>query len=1164
MIVNKFNGYSPDGRRLYYIGGGGGGSTTQVVDVPEWAKPYAKDVLARSSAMTMPGEEGVSEAPKYGGQRVAGLQPLGVFAKDAAAGLTIAPQLGAATTMAQGAGQYGMGAEQAYRNLSAGDISGLRGAGAQLGQQLQPGIQYGMGAGERLEGKLDPALQASLRAGERLEGIIAPGVQAAMGAGQRFEGRIDPALQAALGAGTAYGQMATDPGSMQAYMSPYMQNVVDIEKREAQRQADIAATGRGAQAVRAGAFGGSRQAILEAEAQRNLQQQLGDIQSRGLQSAFERAQQAQQFGADVGLRGIGQGLQAQQAAAQLGLSGIGQGLQAQQAAAQLGLSGLGQGLQAQQAAAQLGLSGVGQSMQAQQAAADLGLRGTQAALAGTQFGSTLGMQGAQLANQAAQNLGQLGATQFGQQKDIIGIQSQLGKDEQALEQARMDVAYQDWVDEQKYPYQQLGFMADMLRGVPVGQTATTIGPAPSPVSQALGLAGTAYYGSKAFGVPGRAEGGLVPGYASGGISSLNPIQRDVALSKPGMDSPQLQGLMGLADISQIAKLQVEEKLQQNAKLRRAAEMAQAAQQPQPQTSVAQEALMEMGLGGLDVPEDMVSAAGGGIIGYAEGTDEEGVQTGSPFRRAVEGFGDTQLGKGLKTAGLMPNVDEESKILALRTALVQKYFESAGIPGAFENQSDEERRRATEILNNLDSMSIKEMEQALYDATPATTASVAQQSASQAPDDTRPVLASVPESGTVLTEAQRKNLQNSENVRYSTVPPQTPTQEEKDEAALIAAERAGKAPGTDYGRPQYTTGNAPTFVSPVTPKSYLATLEKAMAPGMAQIEQGFADEEAANKALIDEIKKAETQRQADVTAAGEYGADREKRAEKRLEEIKGRKEDAKLNFIRDISVGLLTSSTGNFLTDLGVAVGKGGKAYDATVERIDAAKEKLQDSIDTIMDQRRGERITNAKSKSDAAAALAKAKNDLAKTIANKRTTFGNISMKDARSAVDQATSMAMTAAERQHATQLAQYAQQQAASREAAKPEGRDALQARITTMLADPNPAVRAQGRRLRDGLKEVTDVATFRTAPGQITQKVSLDTYLKKEEEVRKQVTDPTDRVMQKRIKGMTNTELEAFIRKTATERAQAATEASQGVDVRAPTDGQGGMSYADVMKK
>ena len=74
-------------------------------------------------------------------------------------------------------------------------------------------------------------------------------------------------------------------------MSPYMQNVVDVQQAEAKRQAQIAGTQRGAQYAKAGAFGGARQAIENAEANRNLQTQLGGIQAQGLQSAYNQAQQ---------------------------------------------------------------------------------------------------------------------------------------------------------------------------------------------------------------------------------------------------------------------------------------------------------------------------------------------------------------------------------------------------------------------------------------------------------------------------------------------------------------------------------------------------------------------------------------------------------------------------------------------------------------------------------------------------------------------------------------------------------------------------------------------------------------------------------------------------------------------------------------------------------
>jgi hypothetical protein len=117
-------------------------------------------------------------------------------------------------------------------------------------------------------------------------------------------------------------QSITGGNALQQYMSPYMQNVVDIQQREAQRNADIAAAQQQAQATKAGAFGGSRDAIMRAEAARNLAIQKGDIQATGLQNAYQQAmnqfnqeqqqrqqaaqlgEQSRQYGAGLGLQGL--------------------------------------------------------------------------------------------------------------------------------------------------------------------------------------------------------------------------------------------------------------------------------------------------------------------------------------------------------------------------------------------------------------------------------------------------------------------------------------------------------------------------------------------------------------------------------------------------------------------------------------------------------------------------------------------------------------------------------------------------------------------------------------------------------------------------------------------------------------------------------------------
>ena len=93
---------------------------------------------------------------------------------------------------------------------------------------------------------------------------------------------MQPALDATQ---ASLGQF--DTAAAQQYMSPYMQSVIDIQKREAMRSGDVQRQDIGTQAVGAGGFGGSRQAIAEAEQRRNEAQLLADIQAKGQQSAFE-------------------------------------------------------------------------------------------------------------------------------------------------------------------------------------------------------------------------------------------------------------------------------------------------------------------------------------------------------------------------------------------------------------------------------------------------------------------------------------------------------------------------------------------------------------------------------------------------------------------------------------------------------------------------------------------------------------------------------------------------------------------------------------------------------------------------------------------------------------------------------------------------------------
>lgn len=158
---------------------------------------------------------------------------------------------------------------------------------------------------------------------------------------QEASGLTGAATTGSLNAGQQYAQQATNPYAMQAYMSPYIQNALAPQLAEARRQSDITGLQNASQAVGAGAFGGSRFGIQEAERQRNLGQNLANIYGTGMQNAFQNAQQAQQFGSQLGLQGLGQALQG---AGQLG--NLGQ----QQYSQELGLLGQQQAVGAQQQA----------------------------------------------------------------------------------------------------------------------------------------------------------------------------------------------------------------------------------------------------------------------------------------------------------------------------------------------------------------------------------------------------------------------------------------------------------------------------------------------------------------------------------------------------------------------------------------------------------------------------------------------------------------------------------------------------------------------------------------------------------------------------------------------------------------------------------------------
>lgn len=489
--------------------GGGGPSTTTVnqSNIPEWLRPQVESVLGGATKQLFNTKEIPGAVNPETGERapstyeitgtrpftpysanvkdyVAGFSPLQQQVQYNAANLQMPGQFGQATGYANAAGQGALqSAQDAMRFGNAGFESG------RLGQQLgiQGGQYYGgMGAGYGQQAaSLAPQAQ---QYGQQAADIGQMGLRAEQ-YGRNVSGQAENYARQAAGMGDLYGQMATSPGTYQAYMSPYQQNVTDIQLQGLQRQADIAAQSRKAQAARAGAYGGARQAIENAEANRALASQMDAARAQGLQQAYQQAQaniaQRAQFGLQ-GLQGAQQGLGTALQGGQLGLSGIGTAMQGQQA----GMQGLttanqlyGTGIQGAQAGLQgvdRQLAGTGQGMQG----AQVGLQGVSGAQAG--YG---------LANQVASNLSNIGTQQLAAQTGILGLQNQIGGQQQGQQQQYINQAIQNYAQAQEAPMTALNQYNALLRGYAVpGTTTTQYQATPSLTSQVAGL-GTAGIGA---------------------------------------------------------------------------------------------------------------------------------------------------------------------------------------------------------------------------------------------------------------------------------------------------------------------------------------------------------------------------------------------------------------------------------------------------------------------------------------------------------------------------------------------------------------------------------------------------------------------------------------------------------------------------------------------
>lgn len=220
-----------------------------------------------------------------------------------------------------------------------------------------------------------------------------------------------------------------DSSAAQKYMSPYVQNVLDLQKEQANRDFQIQNAGRSAQAVQAGAFGGSRQAVQQGMAENDLLNRQNMTQATGLQNAYSDAQRM--FEADR------------------------------------------------------------QARMANEQARAAELSRVQSGQAGENYNyNQMGLRGLELQGNLANQLGSLQDRARAGDVQAAQLLEAAGKQEQGQKQAGLDIGYQNFTNQRDWNQNQVNNFSNILQGLPLAgvgqQSGTATAAQASPLTQTLG------------------------------------------------------------------------------------------------------------------------------------------------------------------------------------------------------------------------------------------------------------------------------------------------------------------------------------------------------------------------------------------------------------------------------------------------------------------------------------------------------------------------------------------------------------------------------------------------------------------------------------------------------------------------------------------------------
>ena len=288
--------------------------------------------------------------------------------------------------------------------------------------------EYTPFTGQRIATETDP----TLRSRQRIEDIVARGSPRAEESLQSVSDALGRLQQ---GQGFQAGQVTPLSGTIdfdapemftgdvaQQYMSPYMDQVLERQKEALRKDFARTQAERDFAAERAGAFGGSRQAVAQALAEESLIDKLADVEATGRQQAFEQAQA--QFERDRAA----------------------------------------------------GMSSEEFQVRATQAAEEARLRAEVEQENLRVNAEKLGMSAAEASTMSAERLAELENRVRAGDVDSAKLLEAIGRDQEARKQLELDVAREDFIRQRDIPAERLQQFSSLLRGVPTtpSQEAATL------------------------------------------------------------------------------------------------------------------------------------------------------------------------------------------------------------------------------------------------------------------------------------------------------------------------------------------------------------------------------------------------------------------------------------------------------------------------------------------------------------------------------------------------------------------------------------------------------------------------------------------------------------------------------------------------------------------